>query len=136
MPNFFDQFDEPQARITPPPAAPNFFDQFDAPDALTEMPAQLPVQTPERQALQAELDKRLTAADEAGKSLRRTEAVVGTVRPVLRPSTDLADGVLGLQKLAAAIPVGALNLAGANIRSPLSYSVAELGSDGGKSLAP
>lgn len=135
MPNFFDQFDgQMQARIAPVPktVAPNFFDQFDEPAE----PAQQPVDTPERRALQAELDKRLAASDEAGRVVAQREAVAETARPFLRGATDLADGALSLPKLAAAVPIGALNLAGANIRSPLTYSLKELGSDGGRSLQP
>lgn len=123
--NFFDKFDDASAQpvaLKQPPAAGNFFDQFDEP----EIPAQPPVNTPERAALQAQLDKDLAAADQAGKKLARTESVVGAVRPFLRGATDLADGVLSLPKLAAAVPVGALNLAGANLRSPLTYSVKDL----------
>ncbi len=121
--------DQPEQE--PVPALPPGF-TIDDPNA----PAQLPVNTAERAALQAQLDQRLASADEAGKTLRGRELTAEIARPFLRGATDLADGVLGLPKLAAALPVGALNLAGANIRSPLGFSLKELGSDAGKSLAP
>jgi hypothetical protein len=126
MPNFFDQFDQPQARVTPPPSAPNFFDQFDEP----ELPAQQPVNTPERAALQAELDKRTAAADAAGKKLERTEAIAGAARPFLRGAVDLADGATALPRLLASLPIGALNLAaGTDYRLPISYSTADIADD-------
>lgn len=125
MANFFDQFDQQPAqlaRITPTQPSPNFFDQFDDPSE----PGQQPVNTPMRAELQAELNKRLASADDAGKVLDRKQAFAEAVRPTLSAATDLADGALSLPKLAAAVPVGALNLAGANIRSPLSVSVRDL----------
>src|SRR5688500_18408049 len=55
--------------------------------------AQQPVQTPERAALQAELNRNLAAADEAGKTLERREAVAENfVRPLASTLTNLADG--------------------------------------------
>lgn len=135
MPNIFDQFDQPQARVMPQPPAGggNIFDQFDdAPEAkpLTSAEQQ------ERARLVEELKQRTAAADEAGRDLSRKELVADVSRPLLRGAVDLADGALGIPKLAAAIPVAGLNLAGANIRSPLSYSLKEIGSDKGKSLQP
>jgi len=126
------KLDEPQQPQSagPPPLPPGFV--LDDPNA----PAQQPLQTPERWRLEDELKRNLAAADQAGEKLKRTELVAETARPFLRGATDLADGVISLPKLAAAVPVGALNLAGANIPSPLGFSFKQLGSDGGKALAP
>lgn len=135
MPNIFDQFDQPQARLAPqrPPSGGNIFDQFD--DAPEASPA-TPAEQQERARLVQELEQRTASADAAGRDLEGKERTANIARPFLRGATDLADGVLSLPKLAAAVPVGALNLAGANLRSPLSYSLKDLGSDGGKALAP
>ena len=121
-----------QARLEVPPLPPGF--TLDEPP--NNEPVREPVQTPERQALVNELRQREAAAQEAGDTLKRREVLAGIARPALRGAVDLADGVLSLPKLAASVPIGALNLAGANIRSPLSFSLKELGSDRGKSLQP
>ncbi len=134
MPNVFDQFDQLQARVTTPPsAAPNVFDQFD--DAPEAKPL-TPEQQQERARLVEKLKQSTAAADEAGRVLEREESINAVARPILRGATDLADGALSLPKLAAAIPIGALNLAGANIRSPLTYSVKDFRSGATEALAP
>jgi hypothetical protein len=126
------KLDEPQQPQSagPPPLPPGFV--LDDPNA----PAQQPLQTPERWRLEDQLKRDLAAADEAGKTLERTETAVGYARPLLRGAVDLADGVTALPRLAASVPAAAANLAGANLRLPATYSLKELGSDGGKSLAP
>jgi hypothetical protein len=126
QPNFFDQFDQPAqlAKLTPgQQAAPNFFDQFDAPQET----AQLPTETPERAALQAELDQRIVAADSAGAKLKTAEFLgEGVARPILRASTDLADGAIALPLLAASAPVAGYNaLTGKNVPLPIGASVAD-----------
>lgn len=92
-----------------------------------EAPAQLPVDTPERRALQAELNSRLASADAAGRSLARAEQVNSVARPVLRGAVDLADGITALPRLLATAPVAGINaLAGTNIPLPINQSVADI----------
>lgn len=128
QPNYFDQFDERPAVAQPvalnqPSQAANFFDQFDEPAE----PAREPIQTPERAALQAELNKRTAAADRAGTNLKIAEFLgEDLARPVLRATTDLADGALSLPLLAASAPVAGYNaLTGSKVPLPIGASVAD-----------
>lgn len=71
-----------------------------------------PVQTPERQRLQAELNRNRAAADEAGERLETTESIVENVaRPLLRGITVPADALYGLPRLATNLAVRGTNKA-------------------------
>jgi len=57
----------------------------------SEVPAQQPVDSPERRALVEQLRQRIGAADAAGERLQREESIAGAVRPVLQGLTVAAD---------------------------------------------
>ena len=98
--------------------------------------AQAGEQQTERERLQAEVDAYNQRAPYEDAKMGIVNALAGGARPVFRAATDLADGVTAPLRMAAALPIGALNLAGANIRSPLEYSVKDLSAGANELLAP
>lgn len=82
-------------------------------------PARAPVQTPEREKLQQQLNERLQSADSAGKRLKATEFAVDQVaRPLLGGLTIAADAtpIVALPRLVANLAARGINkIAGTNI---------------------
>lgn len=63
----------------------------------------------ERARLQDDLNRNLAAADQAGESLQREEAIAGVARPLLAGLTIPADAVLGIPRLATNLSVLGIN---------------------------
>lgn len=83
-----------------------------------DVPAQQPVDSPERRALVAELGRRTASADAAGRRLSSLETVEKFARPVLSGLTNIADAqpIVAIPRLLANAGIQGVNLAaGTNV---------------------
>lgn len=76
-----------------------------------DIPAERPVDSPERRALVAELAERTASADKAGERLKREENIANIARVPLQGITTLADTFYGLPRSVANLPAEISNRA-------------------------
>lgn len=84
---------------------------------IPRQPTEQPAQTPERAALQADLNSKVAAADQAGSRLKLTETLgEGVARPLLAGLTIPADALTALPRGVVNLGIRGVNkLSGANI---------------------